>query len=61
MDRTSESPPRSLPVQGNGPATINGATQLGEANQVGAYPQRPASYPDASQGGGPSGGLNYGR
>jgi hypothetical protein len=59
MDRTNERPPSSLPVAPNGPGSINGATPLAEASQVGTYPQRPASYPDAS-GGGPSGGLNYG-
>ena len=60
MDRTNERPPSSLPVAGNGPSNINGATPLSEASQVGAYRERPASYPDQS-GGGPSGGLNYGK
>ena len=61
MDRTNERPPASLPVAGGNP-TINGTTPLGEASQVGTYRERPATYPDASQGGqGQGQGLGYGK
>ena len=41
MDRTNERPPSSLPIRDNGPAGINGATPLSDANEVGRYRERP--------------------